>query len=44
MNQMLEVWFTASFASVQQGRYEYLWLIIGIVIIFYKLADELTIA
>lgn len=44
LNQMLEVWFTASFASVQQGRYEYLWLIIGIVIIFYKLADELTIA
>lgn len=44
MSQSLEIWFTGSFASIQQGRYEYLWLIILISLAIYLLADRLTIA
>lgn len=43
LSQTLEVWFSASFASMQEGRYELLWLIIGVVFLIYQLADRLTV-
>ena len=44
MTQVIEVWFQGSFAPVQRGRYEYLFVIILITIAIYKYADKLTIA
>lgn len=43
LSQSIEVWFTGSFTQMQQGRYEYLWLILFISLIIYKIADKLTI-
>lgn len=42
--QSLEVWFTGSFTQVQQGRYEYLWLILIITVVIFLGADRLMIA
>ena len=44
MSQNIEAWFVGSFAPVQVGRYEYLWLIIVAVIFIYIYADRLTLA
>ncbi|CEM61114.1 ABC transporter permease [Treponema phagedenis] len=44
MTQSLEVWFAGSFASVQRGRYEYLWIIIAITVVVFIFADRLTVA
>ena len=44
MTQNIESWFVGSFASVQIGRYEYLWLIVGVTICIYIFADRLTLA
>ncbi len=44
MTQSLETWFAGSFAQVQTGRYEYLWLIILINIVIFIYADRLTLA
>lgn len=44
MTQTLEIWFAGSFASVERGRYEFLWLIVLITIVVYKYADMLTVA
>lgn len=44
MTQSIETWFVGSFAPVQIGRYEYLWLIILINIIIFIYADRLTLA
>lgn len=44
MTQSIETWFIGSFAPVQIGRYEYLWLIIIINLMIYKYADYLTLA
>ncbi len=44
MTQSLETWFAGSFAQVQVGRYEYLWLIIIINILIFLYADRLTVA
>ncbi len=44
MTQNIESWFVGSFASVQIGRYEYLWLIVGITFCIYIFADRLTLA
>lgn len=44
MTQVIEVWFQGSFAPVQRGRYEYLFVIILITIAIYMYADKLTIA
>jgi len=44
MTQNIESWYIGSFASVQVGRYEYLWLIIIIAAIIYIYADRLTLA
>lgn len=44
MTQPLEVWFAGSFASVQVGRFEYLWLVVVASIVIYLYADRLTLA
>lgn len=44
MSQNVESWFVGSFASVQIGRYEYLWLIVVITFLIFIYADRLTLA
>lgn len=44
MTQNIESWFVGSFASVQIGRYEYLWLIIVVTGIIFIYADRFTLA
>lgn len=44
MTQSLETWFAGSFAQVQVGRYEYLWLIIIVNVVIFIYADRLTLA
>lgn len=44
MTQSIESWFVGSFAPVQIGRYEYLWLIVIINILIFVYADRLTLA
>ena len=44
MTQNIETWFVGSFASVQIGRYEYLWLIVIITIAIFIFANRLTLA
>lgn len=42
--QNIETWFVGSFAPVQIGRYEYLWLIVIVTILIFLYADRLTLA
>lgn len=44
MTQSIETWFVGSFAPVQIGRYEYLWLIVIVNIVIFFYADRLTLA
>lgn len=44
MTQSIETWFVGSFAPVQIGRYEYLWLIVIVNVIIFFYADRLTLA
>ena len=44
MTQNIETWFVGSFAPVQIGRYEYLWLIVIITFLIFIYADRLTLA
>ena len=44
MTQNIENWFIGSFAAVQIGRYEYLWLIVIISFFIFIFADKLTLA
>ncbi len=44
MTQNIETWFVGSFAPVQIGRYEYLWLIVVATILIFLFADRLTLA
>lgn len=44
MTQVIESWFVGSFASVQVGRYEYLWIIVVVTILIFMYANKLTIA
>ena len=44
MTQSIENWFVGSFASVQIGRYEYLWLIIVVAVLVFVYADRFTLA
>lgn len=44
MTQSIEGWFVGSFASVQIGRYEYLWLIVAVTFFIFIYADRLTLA
>lgn len=42
-SQALEGWFVGSFSSVQIGRYEYLWIIVGVTFCIFFLANRLTL-
>ncbi len=44
MMQNIQSWFVGSFAAVQIGRYEYLWLIIIVTVFIFIYADRLTLA
>jgi len=44
MTQSVSNWFIGSFAPVQIGRYEYLWLIVIVTVIIFLYADRLTLA
>ena len=44
MTQSISNWFIGSFANMQIGRYEYLWLIVGITVLISIYADRLTLA
>jgi len=44
MTQSVSSWFIGSFASVQIGRYEYLWLIVVVTVLIFIYADRLTLA
>lgn len=44
MTQSIESWYVGSFAKVQIGRYEYLWLIIIVTVLVFLYADRLTLA
>lgn len=44
MTQNIESWFVGSFASVQVGRYEYLWIIVIVSILIFIFANRLTLA
>ncbi|MGM7637495.1 ABC transporter permease [Bacillus sp. Hm123] len=44
MTQNIESWFVGSFANVQVGRYEYLWLIVIVTILIFIYANRLTLA
>ena len=44
MTQNIENWFVGSFAPVQVGRYEYLWLIVIIATLIFIYADRFTLA
>jgi len=44
MTQSIATWFIGSFASVQIGRYEYLWLIVVVTALIFIYADRLTLA
>ena len=42
--QSIETWFVGSFANIQVGRYEYLWLIVIITFLIFMYANRLTLA
>ena len=44
MTQSIETWFVGSFANIQVGRYEYLWLIVIITLLIFMYANRLTLA
>ncbi|MFJ7950707.1 ABC transporter permease [Lysinibacillus sp. NPDC096418] len=44
MTQIIESWFVGSFAAVQVGRYEYLWIIVIVTILIFIYANRLTLA
>lgn len=44
MSQSIENWFIGSFAPVQIGRYEYLWIIVVVTVLVFMYANRLTLA
>ncbi|WP_431607010.1 ABC transporter permease [Paenibacillus thiaminolyticus] len=44
MTQNIESWFVGSFAAVQVGRYEYLWIIVIVTFLIFIYANRLTLA
>ena len=44
MSQSLEIWFAGTFAPIQKGKYEYLFLIIIVSLIIFIMADKLMVA
>lgn len=43
-SQSIENWFVGSFAPVQAGRYEYLWIIVIVTFLVFIYANRLTLA
>lgn len=44
MLQALSIWFAGSFTSVYKGQYEFLWLVLIVVVSVFIMADRLTVA
>jgi len=44
MLQSLTIWFAGSFTSVYKGQYEFLWIVLLVVVAVFFLADRLSIA
>ncbi|MBZ8176940.1 iron chelate uptake ABC transporter family permease subunit [Corynebacterium poyangense] len=44
MMQSLGVWLQGSFTSVYKGQYEVLWIVLGVVVVVFLIADRLTVA
>ncbi|MDG0874877.1 iron chelate uptake ABC transporter family permease subunit [Paenibacillus thiaminolyticus] len=44
MTQNIESWFVGTFAAVQVGRYEYLWIIVIVTFLIFIYANRLTLA
>lgn len=42
--QMLTIWFRGSFTQVVRGQYEVLWVVAGVVVLAYLVADRFTVA
>jgi iron complex transport system permease protein len=44
MLQNLGTWFAGSFTSVLRGQYEFLWIVVLVVVAVFVMADRLTVA
>lgn len=44
MLQSLGVWFSGSFTDIYKGQYEFLWLVVVIVVVVFLFSDRLTVA
>ncbi|GAA1809678.1 ABC transporter permease [Nesterenkonia flava] len=42
--QTLGIWFQGSFTGVIQGRYELLWIVAGVTVLVFLVADQFTVA
>lgn len=42
--QTLGIWFAGSFTGVIQGRYELMWIVLGVTILVFIVADQFTVA
>ena len=42
--QTLGVWFAGSFTGVIQGRYELMWIVLGVTVLVFVAADQFTVA
>ncbi len=42
--QTLTIWFQGSFTGVIQGRYELLWIVLGVTLLVFIVADQFTVA
>ncbi|MVT25588.1 iron chelate uptake ABC transporter family permease subunit [Nesterenkonia alkaliphila] len=42
--QTLGIWFQGSFTGVVQGRYELLWIVLGVAVLVFLVADQFTVA
>lgn len=42
--QNLSIWFQGSFTGVIQGRYELLWIVLGVSVMVFIVADQFTVA
>ena len=42
--QTLGIWFAGSFTGVIQGRYELMWIVLGVTLLVFVIADQFTVA
>lgn len=42
--QTLGIWFAGSFTGVIQGRYELMWIVAGVTVLVFVVADQFTVA